>query len=64
MYYWAIELWEDDNGICRIEKDLLEKMRAKEPFLFKSLENKMTHYVSVPIENAKVLKYIQKIKNE
>ena len=64
MAYWAVEFWENSDGTCRVEKDLLKKIRLKEPFLFESLGDKIGHYVSVPIENAKDLKYIQKVKNE
>lgn len=64
MEYWQIEFWENGDGICRIEKDLLEKMSKKEKFLFASLGEKMDKYTKAKITDIQKLGYLTKVKSE
>jgi phage-related protein len=62
MEYWKIELWETENGVCRVDKDLLKQLRKKEKFLYKSLMQKMIEYVQKPIKNIQLSGDLEKIE--
>lgn len=62
MDQWKIELWETDDGICRVGKDLLNKMRKSDSYLYKSLAEKMLIYIQKPINNVILAKDIEKVK--
>ncbi|MES2930859.1 MAG: type II toxin-antitoxin system RelE/ParE family toxin [Patescibacteria group bacterium] len=64
MENWSIELWVTEDGVCRVDKDLLKKLRNKEKFLFKSLEEKMRQYTSAKIADVQHQKDLEKVKNE
>jgi hypothetical protein len=61
---WNIELWVNPNGSCYIERDILKKMKSKDPFVYGSLEEKMNQYVNNPIENAQKLQILKKVKSQ
>jgi hypothetical protein len=63
MEYWRIELWEPTEGVCRIERDLLKKLKKSDPFLFKALAEQMSRYTSSPIEQVKSLGLMVKVKS-
>ncbi len=60
MSTWRIEPWD----LRLLERDLLKKLRTREHFLFRSLENKIKEYASSPIEHARALGDLQKVKSE
>jgi hypothetical protein len=64
MEYWQIELWENDDGVCRVDRDLLKKIRRKEKFLYKSLKEKMFVYIQMPINKIELSKDLEKVKGE
>ncbi len=50
MNHWTIELWENRNGVCYVEKDLLEKM---ERLLKERLFKRMGTLTKYTVQNAK-----------
>ncbi|MDQ5971421.1 MAG: hypothetical protein QG566_367 [Patescibacteria group bacterium] len=64
MEYWQIELWENQDGIRRVERDLLKKMMKKEKFLFADLIEKMEQYTKVNISDVQKLERLEKVKSE
>jgi len=64
MEHWRIILWENDDGVCLVDRDLLKKMRVKEKFLFETLGDKMGRYTENPIENVQHLQDLEKVKSE
>lgn len=64
MEYWSIDLWENEDGICRVDKDLLKKMSKKEKNLLYQLEDKMLSYIKGRIEDIQSSKDLEKVKNE
>ena len=62
--YWHIVLWENCDGICRVEKDILKKMKRKEKFNYNSLNEKMVRYTANPIEDIKYHEDLEKVKSE
>lgn len=40
MNHWTIELWENRNKVCYVEKDLLKDLSAKDPTLLRRLFKK------------------------
>lgn len=61
---WNIVLWEDIDGVCPIERDLLKKMRHREKFLFASLGEKMDYYIASPIGDVQYHHELEKVKGE
>ena len=64
MTNWDITFWENTDGVCLVERDLLGKMRKREKFLFASLEQKMDYYVMSPIEDVRSHQELVKVKGE
>lgn len=64
IQYWNIDLWEDDSGVCRVDRDVLKKLRTKDKFIFQSLGEKMSKYVSVPIDKIIKSGELEKVKGE
>ncbi len=64
MEYWHITLWQNADGVCLVERDLLKKMRQREKFLFASLQEKMAQYTESPIENVRYHQDLVKVKAE
>lgn len=63
MEYWHIVFWED-NGVCRVDRDLLKKMKTRENFLFESLGEKMSQYTARTIDDVRYHQDLEKVKNE
>ena len=40
MAYWTIELWENANGVCYVESDLLRELMSKDTLLLERLFKK------------------------
>lgn len=61
---WSIELWKTDSGICLVERDVLKKMRKRDKFAYRVLEDKFTQYVKFPVEHVMHQKDLEKVKRE
>lgn len=64
MEHWRIILWENDDGLCWVDRDLLKKMRVKEKFVFASLGEQMSRYTENLIENVQHRQELEKVKSE
>lgn len=64
MEYWSIELWENEDGICRVDKDLLKEIVKKDKSLAGSLRDKMEQYTNAKIEHVQYQKHLEKVKSE
>lgn len=64
MNYWRIEIWVVPDGSCKLERDLFKQLRKKDPFVYKSLEEKMIQYTQAPIGDLMKVKDLQKMAEE
>lgn len=64
MEHWRITLWENDDGVCWVDRDLLKKMRVKEKFIFSPKDVKMNQYTTNLIENVRHQHELEKVKSE
>ena len=61
MAYWTIELWENANGVCYVESDLLSELMAKDTILLERLFKKkktLTQYQIPYLKSSDILKNI------
>lgn len=61
MAYWAIELWENTNGVCYVESDLLSELKSKDTLLLERLfkkKNTLTQYQIPYLKSSDILKNI------
>ena len=64
MNYWRIEIWTVPDGTCRLERDLLKKLRKNEKFVYASLKDKMQRYTETPIKDVMYHQELEKVSGE
>lgn len=52
MNHWTIELWENRNKVCYVEKDLLKDLSEKDPILLRRLLKKKETLTKYTISQA------------
>ncbi|MCX6718890.1 MAG: type II toxin-antitoxin system RelE/ParE family toxin [Candidatus Taylorbacteria bacterium] len=61
MAYWTIELWENINGVCYVESDLLNELKSRDTLLLERLFKKkrtLTQYQIPYLKSSDILKSI------
>jgi len=61
MEYWQIELWENANGVCYVDRDLLDSLKSKDQLLLGRLFKKkltLTQYTVPYLKSSEILKNI------
>ena len=51
MEYWTVDFWEKKNGVCYVEKDILDNLKTKDRLLLTRLFKRMAYCVSQPVNN-------------
>lgn len=61
MEYWTINLWENSNGVCYVENDILDELKVKDNLLLERLFKKkrtLTQYQIAYLKSSDTLKNI------
>ena len=64
MEKWTIDLWVNSNGVCYVEKDLLEGLGSKDRQLLKNLLKKIDTLTRYTIEHLKSSELIENIGDD
>ncbi len=63
MEYWCIAFWPE-AGISWVEKDLLQKMRRKDPYTHAQLRIQMDQYASTRVERVQAREELVPVQGE
>jgi len=63
MEYWTVEFWENNNGVCYIEKDILDNVKS-DKLLEERLFKKTFYYTQKRINDLKAAEILEDVGSD